>query len=136
MNAMAADGMPRCVLVVDDDPTSQVILKAILRRLGFDEVTTARDGDEAVAAFRNARFDLVLMDSLMPGTDGFEATRLIRELEAATGRPRVPIIGTSAQQDDAMVQRAEAAGMSDMLHKPVDVEAVRATLARWIVPGS
>ena len=133
---MAGDRLPRCALVVDDDGPSQLIFCAILRRLGFDQVLTAQDGDEGVEACRQARFDLVLMDSLMPGTDGFEATRRIRADEAAAGLPAVTIIGTSAQQDDESDKRAHAAGMTAMLHKPVQVDRVRALVEHLLAPGT
>jgi len=126
---------PRCALVVDDDGPSQVIFNAMLRRLGFDAVATACDGKAAIDACRDTRFDLVLMDSLMPGIDGFEATRRIRADERARGQVPVPIIGTSALQDDDVARRAFDAGMTAMLHKPVRVDDLRSVVDRTLPPG-
>ena len=124
----------RRVLVVDDDAPSRLLFSTVLRHLGVADVVAVEDGEAAVAAFQAGGFDLVLMDALMPGLDGYGATRLIRAHEARVGAPPVPVIGTSAQEDEPTRCRSLAAGMTDVLAKPVEMARVKALLARW-APG-
>jgi CheY-like chemotaxis protein len=76
------------------------------------------DGDAAIAAAGRDRFDLILMDLSMPGTDGLAATKRIRSEARARNLPRVPIVALTAWPDDEA--RALDAGMDDYLVKPVD----------------
>ncbi len=122
------DGTPR-VLVAEDDHPSQQVIMAMLRRLGC-EADLAEDGPEAVAALENARFDLVLMDCRMPGLDGFEATRAIRQQESAG--QHTPIVGLSGDIDSATVSACRDAGMDGHLGKPLRLEALRSTLVQWV----
>ena len=101
-------------LVVDDDQTNRLILQHLLERDGF-AVTTANDGAQAVDAFMRARFDVVLMDLLMPVMDGYEATRRIKA--HATDR-FTPVIFLTAVQDEQSLARCVDAGGDDFLSKP------------------
>jgi CheY-like chemotaxis protein/HPt (histidine-containing phosphotransfer) domain-containing protein len=94
----------------------------------------AMDGREAISAFQRKRFDLVLMDCQMPEMDGFEATRLIREREAAgTGATaRVPIIALTANALEGDRARCLAAGMDDYLAKPFGQAQLQSVLAHWV----
>lgn len=83
------------VLVAEDHPTNQKVVQLILQPLGID-VVMVPDGAQALTAWRDGRFDLVLMDMQMPVMDGLEAIRLIRAEEAARGRTRTPIIMLTA----------------------------------------
>ena len=102
-----------------------------LRALGVDAKMVI-DGAQAVAALRRQPFDAVLMDCQMPNLDGFEATRLIRSAERETGR-RTPIIAMTANAFKEDREACLAAGMDDYLAKPVRMEALRATLERWLL---
>jgi PAS domain S-box-containing protein len=109
---------PMRVLLVEDHPTNQRVAQLILASQGA-EVVTATDGLEAIAAFGDDRFDIVLMDMQMPRMDGLTATRAIRALEVERGATRTPIIMLSANA--LMKHRNEALTAGADLHvaKPI-----------------
>lgn len=119
------------VLLAEDHPVNAEIASAFLGECGC-RVTVATNGREAVAAFRRARFDLVLMDIQMPEMDGVEATQALREIERTQDTGRVPIVALTANalRDDRSA--ALAAGMDDYLTKPVAGERLREALLRWL----
>jgi two-component system sensor histidine kinase/response regulator len=89
------------------------------------DVHYAANGHEAVKLFQQYKMSLVLMDVAMPGMDGLEATRSIRELEKDSG-VRTPIVAITASENKASCMEA---GMDDYVAKPADYEPV---LARWL----
>ena len=116
------------VLLVEDNLVNKEVASYTLRALGL-EVDTAANGVEAIAAFRQRRPDLILMDCQMPEMDGFQATREIRALGADTD---VPIIALTA---NAMVEDRERclqAGMNDYLAKPFNRATLAEMLRRWL----
>jgi CheY-like chemotaxis protein len=124
------------VLLTEDNPVNQKVTLAMLRRLGLT-ADLARDGHEALEAIERERYDLVLMDCQMPGMDGFEATRLIREREGrhrsmrGTGAP-LPIIALTANAMPEDRATCLDNGMDDYLSKPFDRAALVAVLSRWL----
>jgi len=120
----AQSGPPRPleVLVVDDNAVNRTVAVGLLSRLGCP-VDKAASGREAVEAIDRRRYDLVLMDVHMPEMDGLEATRLIRE--RAGGRA-IRIVAMTADAGRETRDRCLAAGMDDLLTKPVDVKALKA----------
>jgi CheY-like chemotaxis protein len=118
----------RTVLLVEDNPVNQRVAQLFLERAGCD-VVLAADGSEAIAALENARADLVLMDVQMPVMDGLTATRRIR----ASGS-RIPIVGLTANAMREQVEECRAAGMDDVLAKPIDRERLDAMLERYAPP--
>lgn len=113
------------VLIAEDNPVGALLAKTLLTREGC-VVETAANGEEALAALKRARYDLVLMDVRMPGMDGLTAARELR----ARG-DRTPILALTA---NAFVEDRRAcleAGMDDHLTKPLDADALRSALARW-----
>jgi signal transduction histidine kinase/CheY-like chemotaxis protein len=117
------------VLVAEDNPVSQEVTRAYLERLGC-HVLVAEDGNQAVTMAQLHHFDAILMDCQMPGLDGFEATRLIRRLEAESGSRAVPIVALTA---NAFVQdraRCIEIGMTDFLSKPFTAGSLRQILAK------
>ncbi|MGQ9916222.1 MAG: response regulator [Bryobacteraceae bacterium] len=115
------------VLVAEDNPVNQKVLRKLLKRLGC-RVTVAADGAEAVQAAGCGGFDVIFMDCQMPQMDGYEAARRIRQM----GGPleRVPIVALTAHAMDSDRKRCLEAGMSDYLTKPVSLDALRAALER------
>ncbi|GAA5148071.1 response regulator [Nocardioides marinquilinus] len=118
------------VLVVEDNPINQLVAEGVLTRLGY-EVVMADNGAEGVAAVADdpGGFAIVLMDCQMPVMDGFNATRAIRAVQ--TDGPRTPIIAMTAAAVAEERDRCLEAGMDDFLTKPIDVELLQQTLARW-----
>lgn len=120
------------VLLVEDNATNRLVITRMLERMGVC-VTGVGEGAAAVAALREASFDLVFMDVMMPGMDGLQTTREIRALgETAGGRVagRVPIIGLSAAAMRADEEAALAAGMDGFTAKPVRSAALAAAITR------
>jgi len=116
------------VLLVDDNATNLLLGSLILESLGLD-VIKACNGNEAVAAAREARPDLVLMDISMPDISGLEATRQIREF---AGYNSLPIIALTAHVDSREKLACQDVGMNGYLTKPILREALAAELARWL----
>ncbi|HSV14718.1 MAG TPA: response regulator, partial [Tepidisphaeraceae bacterium] len=120
------------LLLVEDNEINREIALTLLGRAGIAAVTAA-DGQEALDMLERQHFDGVLMDCQMPVMDGYAATRAIRQ--QARWRD-LPVIAMTA---NAMVEdrdRALAAGMNDHIAKPINVEEMFATLARWIRPSA
>jgi CheY-like chemotaxis protein len=118
---------PLRVLLAEDNLINSRLVEAILRRQGHS-VRIARDGAEAVAAFRAEPFHLVLMDMQMPKVDGLEATRMIRRWELENGAPRVPIIALTANAMPADRAACLESGMDGYLAKPLKIEDVLTAL--------
>ena len=93
------------------------------------------DGEEAVAAWRSAPWDLVLMDIRMPRMDGVAATRAIRALEAAYGRPRTPILAVTADAMTHQSHQYSEAGMDGLIAKPIQLAELAAVVAATAVRG-
>jgi diguanylate cyclase (GGDEF)-like protein len=104
------------VLFVDDDPTTRDILVPTLEHTGFD-VVEAEDGATAVHAFEREASDLVILDVVMPGMDGFEACRRIRANDAGAS---VPILLVTGLDDIESIQRAYEVGATDFATKPIN----------------
>jgi two-component system, sensor histidine kinase and response regulator len=110
------------VLIVDDEPRNIELLEAVVATCGV-ETAAASNGRDAVILFRESRFDLVLLDVMMPGMDGFAT---LAELRAATPPgERVPIVLVTALQERADRLRGLEAGADDFLTKPIDPQEVR-----------
>ena len=118
------------VLLVEDNVVNQKLAVALLNRWGH-HVTVANDGQLALAALAQHRFDLVLMDMLMPVMDGLEATRLFRTLEQGL---RTPIIAMTANAMPGDRADCLAAGMDDYISKPIETTELRRLLMQHM-PG-
>jgi len=114
------------ILIVDDNATNRMVAEALCDMF---ECTSeqAVDGVEAVEMARGGRFDLILMDIKMPRMDGIAATRAIREMGGRVGC--VPIVALTANADPADVQSYVAAGMQDVVEKPIKPERLATVLS-------
>lgn len=118
------EARPLTILVVDDNPTNLKQVGEVARRMGH-AVVTAADGRQAVERYRSESPDLIIMDIMMPGMDGIEAARRIREFESAKW---VPIIFFSAlDRMDDILHGLESGG-DDYLVKPASLQLVRAKI--------
>ena len=120
---------PCRVLLVEDNVVNEKVAVRLLERVGLT-VEVARNGRQAVDAFQDDRFDLILMDCQMPVLDGFDATREIRGLEGP-GR-RVPIVALTAGAFAGDRERCLAANMDDHLAKPIRVKDLHDTLEKHL----
>jgi CheY-like chemotaxis protein len=102
------------VLVVDDNEDSVRIVQAIVRSAGF-EVTTARNGKEALDAVNAAVPELIIMDVMMPEMDGFEALKTLR---SAPRTARIPVILLTAKAEDGDVMSGYKSGADYYITKP------------------
>jgi signal transduction histidine kinase/ActR/RegA family two-component response regulator len=123
------------VLLVEDDPTSRMLVAGILRR-DCHTVDEVGDGEAAVTAVREKDFDLVFMDVQMPGVDGFVATRAIRALAANPNptiqrRSLVPVVALTAHAMRGDKERCLEAGMNRYISKPVRADRLRACLREF-----
>ena len=109
------------VLAADDNAVNRQVLSAILPSLGI-QVTTVEDGDQAVAAWRDGAFDLVLLDLRMPVCDGFEAARRIRA-EEEPGR-RTPLVLLSGDVSATVREQGRQVGLDGFVAKPLDVHSL------------
>lgn len=116
------------MLVVEDNPVDQQHLVALLEAAGY-EVVTAGNGVEAVARYREAQPDVVLMDMCMPVMGGCEATRIIK---AEAGEGSVSVIFLTGMDDDVSFLAAMDAGADDCLAKPFNPERLRVKLVRQL----
>ena len=108
------------VLAAEDNTVNQLVLKTLLHQIGVDP-TVVDNGEDAVAAWENEPWDLILMDIQMPRMDGPTATRKIRQLEAALGRDRTPIIALTANAMSHQVAEYAAVGMDGFVAKPIEI---------------
>jgi signal transduction histidine kinase/CheY-like chemotaxis protein/ligand-binding sensor domain-containing protein len=119
------------ILLVEDNPINQELARDLLNRAGI-VVSIAGDGQEALQILARERFDAVLMDCQMPVMDGYEATRAVRR------RPELqdlPVIAMTANAMAGDRQKVLEAGMNDHVAKPIRVDDLFATLARWVHPA-
>ena len=123
MNVATAERDPLRVLVVEDKPINRQVLGLILETVNA-RTTFAENGLEAVKAYDEAAFDVVLMDLRMPVMDGYQATREIRAMERSRRKPRTPVIVVSAHTRPHEVQAAREAGADHHMGKPVNVPAL------------
>jgi CheY-like chemotaxis protein len=109
------------ILLVEDNAVNQLIAQRILQKSGY-ESEVAQDGKEAIEILSRKTFELILMDVQMPGMDGFEATRIIRNPGSGVLDHNVPIIAMTAYADKENRDKCKEAGMTDYLSKPIDME--------------
>ena len=124
----ALDCPPLRLLVVDDTAVNRELVKLMLQPLGF-QVDEATGGAEGVKAAVSQAYDLILMDVRMPGVDGLEATRVIR----ATSKLNrgVPILALTADVQPENTQACRAAGMDDVLAKPIVPQQLISKIVEW-----
>jgi len=113
----------RTVLIADDALFMRMMLKDILSKNGFNIVGEAENGEEAVKKFRELKPDLVLIDLLMPFTDGLSATTQILKID-----PEAKVVMISALGQDSYVEKALALGAKNFIIKPFSPPTVVKTL--------
>lgn len=114
------------VLVADDSSTMRKIILRSLAAVGVPSAVEAADGVEAVRAFNDGEFDLVLTDWNMPNKNGLEVIQEVRKIDQ-----QVPIIMVTTEAEKSQVLRAIQAGVSDYLVKPFTADTLRGKLEKF-----
>jgi len=116
------------ILLVEDNELNQRLMKISLTRYNY-KVAIAVNGLEGVQMFKDQKFDLILMDIMMPVMDGFEATREIRIIESKDpSLGKIPIIAFTANTINNDREKCVQGGMDDILEKPFDINKFREIL--------
>ena len=118
------------VLVAEDNPVNEEVAREYLQGLGCT-VEVARNGVEAVAAFKQERFDVILMDCQMPEMDGLTATQRIRDIERISGQGRTPVVAVTANAFAEDRVACLASGMDDYMSKPFSETDLVEALRKW-----
>ena len=113
------------ILVVDDDANICELLRLYLTKEGY-QVTVANDGEEGLDKFNQVKPDMVLLDVMMPGMDGFETLEEIRKENS------LPILMFTSKNDSISKVRGLRAGADDYLTKPFDMDELIARIASLI----
>jgi CheY-like chemotaxis protein len=125
----AAELVGRNILVVDDDARNVFALTSVLETHGM-QVVFAENGREAIETLKqHPEIDLVLMDVMMPEMDGYETTQAIRQIERYQS---LPIIALTAKAMAGDRERSLAAGATDYVTKPVDLDLLLNTMRKWL----
>ncbi len=114
------------ILVAEDSPTNQMLVKRMLEKMGF-EVTTAEDGNVALQKAMTHSYDMILMDIQMPNMNGYEATKTMRENGITT-----PIVAVTANAMSGDEGKCISAGCDDYLSKPIDRKKLVEMLGKYI----
>ena len=128
----AGDGRCHHLLLVEDDAIVAAVIGGLLQQQGHDVVHVI-NGLAALAELEQGQFDAILLDLDLPGVDGFQVARLIRQRESADRR--VPIVAVTARSGGEDEAHARAAGMDGFLRKPLTGEQLADALAQVVVAG-
>lgn len=126
-----ADPAEMRILVAEDNPLNQLFMEKMLEGFGFKHVHLANNGQQALEAFLQSDYDLILMDCHMPEKNGYDVAIAIREMEKNTRR-RVPIIAMTANVLIGERTKCLESGMDEYIGKPIDLERFRRILSRWV----
>ncbi len=116
------------ILVVDDNEVNLSLAEIILKKNDYD-VTTVCSGEDSVDLAGKNPYDLILMDLHMPGLDGYEATRRIREITSTDHRPVIIALTANAMPQE--IEKIQTCGMDDVLIKPISEQLVRSIISKW-----
>ncbi|MBL7966156.1 MAG: response regulator [Prolixibacteraceae bacterium] len=123
------------ILLVEDNLLNQRIVTFSLKKYNH-EVTIANNGVEAIEKFRENKYDVILMDIMMPVMDGLEATVKIREIESnGNFENRTPIIALTANTMDNDRDKCISYGMDEFMAKPFDIEKLKSIFSELNIPS-
>lgn len=135
--------MNELILIVDDDTFARIQLRELLLQVGY-RVIEASDGEEALAIYQEFKPDMVLLDALMEGMDGFTCCQMLRTLQASQATQNtsnnlvnnkinnIPILMVTALSDRESVDRAFAVGATDYISKPIHWQVLRQRVSRLL----
>lgn len=128
LKAMAASAKPLKLLVAEDNMNNTELLKAVLNQTPHT-INYVHDGKSALEAVSNSDFDMVLMDLEMPGINGLDALRAIREGKAGKDKRQLPVVALTAHVLDEIKTECEQAGMNGFISKPFNVDDLLMVIA-------
>jgi diguanylate cyclase (GGDEF)-like protein len=128
MPNFGASNKPALVLLIDDDAVIRMHLRLCLKKEGY-EIIEAKTGQEGLEIYSRICPDIVLLDAVMPGIDGFECCE---KLQALAGDRQIPVLMITGLEDQTSVDRAFAAGAADFVTKPVHFAVLRQRVRRLI----
>jgi CheY-like chemotaxis protein len=120
------------ILLAEDNRINQMVAQGLLQNLGYT-CTTVANGVEVLEALKTKPYEIILMDCQMPEMDGYETTRRIRAAEFASP-PRIIAMTANAMRGES--EKCLEAGMDDYMSKPVRLDTLRDTIARWLPEGA
>ena len=123
--------MEKRALIVEDSPVAQLLEKTFLENAGLT-VDCSDSGEMALSLVEKCHYDLILMDLGLPGIDGIETTKKIKAYEIAHNLPSVPIVAVTANADETNKSLCLAAGMSEMIEKPLRSEHAISFVAKYL----
>ncbi len=121
------------ILLVEDNKANQMFMSLILKKFKL-QYEIANDGLEAITAFENGNYDLILMDENMPNLNGIEATKRILEIEKEKSLSHTPIIALTANALKGDREKFLEAGMDEYLTKPINKEKLAQTFKEFLAP--
>ena len=124
--------MAKRILVVDDDPNMLLLVDYNLRKKGY-EVETASDAETGLELAREGRFDLLILDLMLPGFTGFEICDRLRQEERFRDTPILMLTARSQIED---FEEASRVGVTDYITKPFDPIALAETLGQYLAPST
>lgn len=125
----------KVVLLVDDNELNRKVISKIVESVGYD-VVMAGSGVEALQIYNHDKPDLILMDCRMPDMDGFDTTRIIRQIERVNEMKRIPVVAVTADDKSDEWERCVDAGMDDFIAKPVDVSKLADIIQKYTAQES
>jgi DNA-binding response OmpR family regulator len=121
--------MANKILIIDDSEQDRKIIKRFLNKAGYEDILTAETGEEGIGKALSERPDLIILDTMLPGSSGFEICRLIRESQGSNN-PKIIIVTGTIDAVDAV--KARKMGASDYCVKTSDcaplIETVKSLL--------
>ena len=119
------------MLIAEDHPTNRTLLTRLLNVLGYATVA-AENGREALQVWDAGGIAAIVTDCNMPEMDGYELARAVRAEEQGSGQGRTPIVACTANALADELTRCTAAGMDDLLAKPVELERLARVMGQWL----
>ncbi len=119
------------VLLCEDNEINMRVAAMILKRLNI-EIDYAENGQEAINKFLHVKYDVILMDCMMPVIDGYQATEKIRQVERDNNMDHTPIIALTANSTEDDKKKCLDIGMDDFIGKPIKREYVESKIRKWI----
>lgn len=113
------------ILIVDDSPFQIALLSDVLEEQGFEVVGQAMSFEEVKSEVKRTKPDLVTMDLTIPGTDGFECTKAVHDIDS-----NIKVIVVSSMMDEELINKAKKLGISGFIQKPVDTEELTLLINR------